>query len=289
MKRQWIGFVSAIVALLVLSACANSAGDVVDLGLIVDGKTVDNKELDLEVVFSDVFGKDASDDKRAVLKKALKALDEGKTDRPDIEALRGLSGLSAAELAQKVLFPDQERRVTGLIGDYYYEEKTARGHLTFDLITEIGQGPAKRTIRRQWHIDVLGEPDDQEGFKKVRRVEEPGPDGLYFPGTIKLPDYARSRFNPYGIWVRGLDHKLFAIGKSVKVTAIYEQINDGDVRRLPNTDPLYKQTSWTCIDLLTKGTPPAFRVDPVFRYQSAYCLGGCRMGAEGKRFIINSM
>ncbi len=300
MRRHWIKTVPAAAALLALAACTHpgpktpvdiirSAGDVVGLGLVVSTKAGAGTVGGITAAFGDVFGAYGTKGREDELREALRAMDEGRSDRPDVPALRGLSGFSAAEFAQQVLNPDQERRVTGLIGDYYFEEQTGRGHITFDLVTEITDGDKKKIIRRHWHIEVLGRPDGEEGFRTVQRVEVPGPDGLYFPGTIRLPDMARSRTDPNGIWVRGLDHKLYAEGSSIKVTDVYQQIDDGPISRLPDSDPFYKQTAWSCIDLLTKGSPPALRIDPVFESQSAYCLGGCGMGSSGTRYLINSM
>ena len=296
MRRQGIQILSALVALLVLSACESfkkdppkSAGDVVELGLTLDGQAIDQKSLDLVAAFNDVFGAYSTGDKRNELGEALMALDEGRSVDTSIEALGGLSGFSAAELAARILFPNQERRVSGLIGDFYFEEHTGRGHLTFDLVTEIDRGGGKRTIWRHWHITVLGKPDGKDGFRTVERVDPPGADGLYFPGTIRLPDAARDRNNPNGIWKRNLDHKLFAEGDSIEVTDVYEKIGEGRIRRLPDSHPFYRESGWSCIDLLTNGKPPALRIDPVFRNQSAYCLGGCRMGTSGQRYLINSM
>lgn len=305
MKRQPITSLIAIVTVFGLSACSliskpPSAGDVVDLGLSLNGKPLDKVTSDPEAtdkILSDLFGPGfTGEEGREKLKVLLQTLDEGKPLGRNVTAFRGVCGFSTAEFVRAVVSPKEKRKTKGLIGDYLvefdrtYDEddnwdgKSWPGHLTVDMRTSIfftdesyKNDVADRTELLQWHIEVLKKGSKINGFEVLKHSGDPFDP---FPGTVVFPDEA---LGPGGdIADRGLNRKLWAKGPEIVVRHIYQKIDDGPVTRLPNTHEFYKSCEESCVDMMTKGFPPTYRIN--FPEQSGYCLGRC-----AHPFIINSM
>ncbi len=282
MKRYWVTSIVAIAAVLGLSACAikreqpqPSAAN--ELGVFVNGDRLENviirPDATDELIFLLVGERFRGDKGREDLRQLLRAMEQGETTDADVPALNGLCGYSTAQFLRAAFFPEERRREKGLIGDFLYDPNTGGGHLTVDTRTEIfltdqsfRREIADRTVRLQWHIDVL------PGTYEVHLRDDTNPRDP-FPGTVALPREALDPGNPDGIWVRGLDHKLFAIGETIVVRDIYLQIDDGQIRRIPDGHIFYRPCKDSCIDLLTRGRPPRFRID--FPDQTGYCLGRC--------------
>jgi len=280
MKRYWSICIAAMAAIFVLSACSlfdreRSAGEVVDLGTVVDAERLDKVRSDPERarkvlvrLIGDEFGTDKGLGK---LKKLLESIDQGRTPDDDVpEALKGLGGFSSVQFARAFVFPDEIRKTKGLIGDFLFDKKKGSGHLTVDMKTEVflsaqsyKKNDPDKVVILQWHIDV------KKGGFTVR--EHSGDSFDPFPETVAFPQEA---LGPSGaIADRGLNHKLYAKGKTIVVRDIFRQVNDGPIVRLPNSHLFYRTTKASCIDLMTRGYPPQFRID--FPEQSGYCLGRC--------------
>ena len=300
MKRYWIKSIVAMAAIVGLSACAvkgerpsagdaqdpPSAGDVVNLPLFINGKPLDEILRDPDAtneILAALLGKKFyGEEGREELRKLVAAFDNGADDEP---AFRGLSGFSTLEFVRAVLDPKVKRKPKGLIGDYLveFDRETNRGegHLTVDVKTKIfftdrsmARDVPDRVERLQWHIEVV-----KEGFEvRFRGTDVNNP----FPNTVIFPDFATDPSDPRSIWYRGLDHKLWAKGTRIVVRDIFQQIDDGPIERLPNSHPFYTSTKESCIDMMTRGYPPSFRID--FPEQSGYCLGRC-----DHPYIMNSM
>ncbi len=306
MKRLWITSIAAMAAILGLSASAKtqelpSAGDVVDLALFIDGTprnvVLENKQKAKEILIELVGEgryKEIGEDN---LKKLLEAIDRGDATDIDVPAFNGIAGMSSVQFARAVLFTNEERNTRGLIGDFLYDENTMTGHLTVDMKTKIYKnGKLNSTRLLQWHIDVVKDAmaiavsgtawtvGSGDGYEVHLRQGDPdnGPFDNPFPNTVIFPDYAIDPTDDRGVWKRGLDHKLFAKGREVVVRDIFKKIDDGPIMRLPNGHVFYELSEESCIDLLTKGKPPAYRID--FPEQSGYCLGRC-----GSPAVLNSM
>ncbi len=203
--------------------------------------------------------------------------------------------MSSVQFARAVLFSNEERNTRGLIGDFLYDENTMTGHLTVDMKTKIYKnGKLNSTRLLQWHIDVVKDAmaiavsgtawtvGSGDGYEvHLRQGDINNPDDP-FPDTVIIPDYLKDPNNLGSVWSRGLDHKLFAKGREVVVRDIFQKIDDGPIMRLPNGHVFYELSEESCIDLLTRGRPPAYRID--FPEQSGYCLGRCATPD-----VINSM
>lgn len=295
-----IGSIAVIIAALALSACARkappSAGDKVDLGVVVDGQRLDealSKGDRGEEILEQVFGRElARGEGRARLEKAIRELNEGRASGSDISQLKGLGGFSAWQLARRIVSPSVfEEETKGLIGDYLVFFNEARdkgyGHLTVDIETKEYFSPESYAARKpdrivlyQWHLEVLKETKKFTGFVVHERNEDGFPDDP-FPGTVTFPAESLDPTNPFSVWKRGLDHKLFAKGKGIVIHDVFRQIklrsgddyDEGPIVRLANNHDFYDRTEENCIDLLTRGAPPTYRIE--FPEQSGYCLGRC--------------
>lgn len=291
MKNFWLRNIAACAVILALSACAikrdsRSAGDVVEIDLAIDGQRLEEilanpKETNrilVELLGPQLGGEEGRDELRSL----IKALDGDSPNKPDVPAFRGLAGRSALEFVRAAVFPDEIRRTKGLIGDYLVRfdksGKWGAGHLSVDTRTEIFDSPESyekdepdRVERYQWHIKVLRDKKF-DGFEVLLRNDAGYPNDP-FPGTVVFPKSALDPKNPMSIWYRDLNHKLFAKGREIVILDVYRQIDDGEIKRLDDSDPLYRRTDESCIDLMTRGYPPSFRID--FPEQSGYCLGRC--------------
>ncbi len=311
MKRYWATSIAAMAAILALSACTikrelPSAGDTVDLGVFVNGQPLDkflsNPE-ETNKVLSELFGPGfAGDEGRDKLRELLQSLDNS---RPlgGVTAFRGICGFSTAEFARAIVNPNEVRETRGLIGDYLFEfdgnySKSKDGlkyngmwpgHLTVDMKTETYKivGGQKILIRNrteilQWHIEVVQDAR-HDGFEvRLRQGDAKNNPNDPFPGTVVFPPESLDPTNDFSIWARGLDHKLWAKGTEIVVHDVIRWIGDLPPERLPDTHEFYRPCKESCIDMMTKGFPPVFRID--FPEQSGYCLGRC-----DHPFIMNSM
>lgn len=309
MKRRWVTSAAALAAILVLSACSliqevPSAGEVVELGVRIDGKLAADVIADpkaTDEVLEGLLGKDfTGDEGRERIKALLDRLD--KNESLDEEVFQGVCGLSTSEFLRGVVDPSLRRETTGLIGDYLVEfddnrevneEKTAYvgrwpGHLTVDTITKVYRKTATgetllpdRTVYLQWHIRVVKD-EKHDGFEvrlRQKKIKDP------FPETVVFPDEALDPENEISLWHpdRDLDHKLWAKGTEIVVEEVYQRIGkDGELVLLPKTHEYYKRCEEACIDMMTRGFPPTFRIE--FPEQSGYCLGRC-----DQPHIMNSM
>ena len=194
----------------------------------------------------------------------------------------GIGGFHKLLVAEIALAPnddqEEQRVICGKIRDYIFDEATGSGHLTVDTRIDIynsaasfSAGTPDSVERYHWDIDV-------NGVYKVIPRDDNNPDDP-FQNTVDLPDAAKDPSNRDGIWLRGgrpgLDHKLFAKGRDVVVRNVYRKFDNGSIVRYDDATPhpFYVSTDESCIDLLTKGRPPATLDD--LPPQPGYCLGRC--------------
>lgn len=174
---------------------------------------------------------------------------------------------------------EQPLVVKGRIRDWFYNNDFLTGHLSVDVWIDYSRrvgGQRVPTKREILHWDIVVENDNLDdpdtGYKVVNRR---GPESINntdpFPGTIRLPEAALDPSDGDSIWKRGLDHKLFARGKSIVVRNVYRKIDDGPIKRLDDRHAFYKMTRCSCIDIMFKGHPPALELPE----QRSYCLGRC--------------
>lgn len=299
----------AVIGLLALVACAKSplsekatsAEDATALPLVVNGKMLPDILVERETtdkILEGLFKKDMSGEKgREELKNLLADLDSGK-GLDDVKAFRGVCGLSTAEFVRAVLNPNGSREIQGLIGDFVFEHDgnlshdgfkyhgTWPGHLTVDMKIAVNETVNGRVNfvgyeYYHWHIDVVKEDEVRDGFEVRRRQGDKNNPDAPFPGTVEFPPSALDPDNESSIWGRNLDHKLWAKGPEIVVRDVYYQPVRGQLRRLEDTHEFYKTCEESCIDMMTEGFPPRYRID--FPPQSGYCLGRC-----ASPFIVNS-
>ena len=207
------------------------------------------------------------------------------------EALWGIEGLVNTMLLQRLYRvgpagnekPIAETVLYGKIRDYVFIEKpgggsprTGRGHLSVD--TCIDNLTTGRRDFFHWDIEI---PENE--FTVTPRVGDSNGNDP-FPGTdITLPDAALDPGNPHSIWARDLDHKLGAKGKNIKVLNVFHRVLDmttppPPLTRLPGAwddlggDRFYISTENSCVDLFTRGFPPATFGELA---GNDYCLGRC--------------
>jgi len=196
------------------------------------------------------------------------------------QALRGAAGFSTILLLQRLIFVDDlgfpadesgkpiaEKVLYGKIRDYIFiegPENRGPGHLSVDTCTDD-----RMTGRRElyhWDIEV---PDAL--FEVTRREEDRSQPP--FPG-LTLPQAALDPTNSHSIWARGLDHKLSAKGQGIEVKNVYYRVlspRETPLQRLEDRR-YYESTPESCIDLFTRGRPPATIGELV---GNDYCLGRC--------------
>lgn len=197
-------------------------------------------------------------------------------------ALRGIGGFATSLLLERLIFVRgrsiSEKVFYGKIRDYTFIDKTKSGHLSVDTCIDDRQ-----TGRRDlYHWDIVV---DEGGFTvKVRDDNKPD-NPFNLPSTFQMPEGALDETNRHSIWYRGLDHKLGAMGTSIKVINVYHRQLNNDILqnfpRIDNPDPnnpedighlYYTPTPESCIDLFTRHFPPATFGELA---GNGYCLGRC--------------
>lgn len=187
------------------------------------------------------------------------------TDVPD--AMRGIGGFSTTLFLKKLIL-GVHQTVYGKIRDYIFVDRTKSGHLSVDMCID-------RSEFYHWDIEIAN-----GGFGvHLRKGDPDDPNDPYYPDNpfpnvdLDLPEGATDPDEPTSIWVRGLDHKLHARGKSIEVRHIYHRsLSDPDLTRLDDNHHLYMSTEASCVDLFTQGRPPATFGELT---DSDYCLGRC--------------
>lgn len=228
-------------------------------------------------VLRDVLGPDYRDYPDEELDKKLaellaKAGEDGVRAADLPEALTGIPGFTVLQLLKAYLEPELERKVSGTIRHYYFNFNDDRkgGYLEVDTVVDtLRNGEIVETDTYFWAIAVR-----PETFEVVLRcdINPDDPNGcddngnMPFLDTLALPDKALEEDNQDGIWVRGLDHKLWAKGTGIVVVGV---IRNGVL--LSPGDPLYASNADSCIDLMFAGYPPVSELPP----QPGYCLGRC--------------
>ena len=208
------------------------------------------------------------------------------------KALQGIGGLSTTLLLQKLLLfkkdkegnnvkdkdgnniPSADKVLYGKIRDYTYDKKEERGHLSVDVCIDRKEFVKVNENRKEfyhWDIEI------ENGFRQMKRDEPSNPDvettyNNPFPG-FNLPKIAIDPADPRSIWRRGLDYKLYARGKGIKVRHIYyRRVSDPELERLPVGHQFYESTTASCVDLFTEGPPPGTFAELT---DNGYCLGRC--------------
>jgi len=306
MTRYRTTSIAAMAAIFALSACAHkrdavdlpSAGDTVDLGVVVNGKPLDQVRTNPEEtnkILADLLGPGfGGDEGRGKLRALLKALDEG-SRLGDVTAFQGICGFSTAEFVRALVNIDEKRITRGLVGDYLVKfdgntsndgfryRQTWPGHLTVDMRTETFRTIGGRSILLedrteilQWHIEVVKDPKRKlDGFEvRLRQGDAKNDPNDPFPGTVEFPPESLDPTNDFSVWKRGLDHKLWAQGREIVVHDIFRKVGNLPTKRLPDSHEFYRPCKESCIDMMTRGFPPAYRIE--FPEQSGYCLGRCQ-------------
>lgn len=320
MRRATLSVISTLVIVLSLSACAELRGvtrtderarlntwdlkvegqsAVEALGgrsyeeLVKDERSKAGEALrELAKEFRE-FGIDLDTPKgRSEALKQIERLREGEATAEETAGpLLGIEGISTAAFLRSALAPNFRVVTKGRIRDYIYLEQEESGHLAVDMLTEIyDSGKLVWTIFHHWDIELL-----KGHFKKHIRQGSPSNPNNPFPTLpeFQLPPEALDPNNPRSIWARDLNLKIYAKGvDAIKIRNVFLQINNGEIRRLPDSNALYKVTEKSCVDLFTTGFPPGETPPSVIAPKSAtelfaregdYCLGRC-----AHPFIINT-
>ena len=205
--------------------------------------------------------------------------------------LRGISGFVTAQLLSALDGGDPNAK--GQVRDYVFLDETKEGHLSVDMtIDHYSDGVVYE--REFVHWDIAIEPGGFETHKRQGNPNDPSdphfPDNPYphIPESeLMFPDASLDPNHEFSMWVRGLNHKLYAKGElNIKVTDVYQKINNNSIVRLPSEGddphPYYILDEKSCVDMMTKGYPPKDATE-LFAVDGDYCLGRCAMP-----FIINS-
>ncbi len=251
------------------------------VGLYVEGQSVNNfvtetRKAGTTAEFVTSLGIDLDVDELAGLLTQINK--DPATPYPVPAALQGPAGFATIQLLQRLIFVDEggnpvaeggtpiaEKVLYGKIRDYIYIQATGHGHISVDTCTDD-----RLTGQRElyhWDVEVRG-----EGFTVTQR-NDADPQNP-FPG-LTLPDGALDPNNSHSIWVRGLDHKLGARGTAIRVHNVYHRslsVSDTPLERLDDMHQLYEIDDDSCIDLFTRGRPPATVGELV---GNDYCLGRC--------------
>lgn len=220
-------------------------------------------------VLLEVLGYDYDDEQLAELLAMAREDDVRASDLPD--ALTGIPGFTVLQLLGAYVEPALERKVSGKIRKYYFNDDKKDGYLEVDTVVDtLDDGVIVKTDTYSWVITV-----QPETFTVVPRcdINPDDPNGcddngnMPFLDTLALPEAALLQDNPDGIWQRGLDHKLWAKGTGIVVDRV---IRNG-VLLSPEHHPLYVSNEDSCIDLMFAGYPPVSELPP----QPGYCLGRC--------------
>jgi hypothetical protein len=285
MKRQWLNTTVVVATIFGLTACAQverqegaapariaeaePEADFEEWALVVKGVPIQRLVEDRERLREAVIELVDTDNQGQISEwvAVVRSRDGNAADVP--LNLRGLAGFSAVQLLESYVATfsglDAQRRVSGKIVDYIFDDAEKAGHLAvntkieyFDTSESYASEVPDDVKRYHWDIEVT------KGTYLV--VPHSGDRNDPFPGTLALVEPTLTN-----IETRELDHKLWAKGTGIVVRHVYEVFSDGSIARLPDTHPFYMSTEASCIDMMFKGYPPAIRL-PVQRF---YCLGRC--------------
>lgn len=283
MKRQWINALLVFVTTCGLSSCAQiqreeapaamaeaePEADFQEWVLVVKGVPIQRLVEDPEELRKAVVELVGTDD-RGQISEWVSAVRSRAGNAEGVHAnLTGLAGFSAVQLLEAYLASftelDAQRKVSGKIVDYIFDDAEKAGHLAvntkveyFDTSESYASQVPDRVKRYHWDIEVT------DGTYQV--IPHSGNRNDPFPGTLALVEPTLTAVED-----RGLDHKLWAKGTGIVVRHVYEVFSDGSITRLPDTHPFYPSTAASCIDMMFAGPPPAIYLPP----QPAYCLGRC--------------
>lgn len=218
-----------------------------------------------------------NDETRKRLDDLLRRVEDGtataENTPPIFHGLEGFSTVLAFRSLYNITGGIRPPSVRGKIRDYFFHEDTRSGHLSVHMEIDHydASGRLHARVFQQW--DVRIKPGGYQVKDRNNAAIQPGD---FFPGTIDLPKESTDQGDLRSIWVRNLDHKLFARGPSaIEVQNVYQRIqtaaSEGKVERLANGNNYYALDVDSCIDILLAGHPPATQLPP----QIGYCLGRC--------------
>jgi hypothetical protein len=283
MKRQWIHALLVLVTTFGLSACAQFQREEVaaapeepapdegyeEWALMVKGVPIEQlveepgalRQAVIELVGTD--NTDEIDKFISVVRSRSGNVEDVPANLTGIGAFPGLQLLEAYFASVNEL--PERRKVSGKIGDYFFNDADKSGHLSvntkveyFDTAASYASKTPDRVQRYHWHIEVL--PETYEVRPHSGKRDDP------FPGTLAFAEPMLTNIEQ-----RGLDHKLWATGTGIDVRQVYEVFSDGSITLLADGHPYYSETAASCIDMLFRGYPPAIDLPA----QPAYCLGRC--------------
>ena len=185
-------------------------------------------------------------------------------------------------------------KLCGQLKDFVFVEegesgghRVGSGHLSADVFEEeyctdesfLACKPDKITLIH-WDIEI-----SSGSFVIHERDDSNFPDTPFptLPG-LDFPDHALDPGDARSLWCRGLNRKLFAKGREIKIHKVYRQICEIDAagkelegqfeligKGHPDYDLYYTTTENSCVDIMFKGDPPSTQLPP----QVEYCMGRC--------------
>lgn len=208
---------------------------------------------------------------------------------------RGIAGFQTSIFLKSLLFLEDPCVIKGRITRYEFCDESSSddfcptnihginkhigagsGHLAVEMKVETFRGDIAasdiiKTRFTKWEIDIVRDmKNGQEGYRIIERTGDIyNPNKDPFPGTVKFPEANTDINSEHSVWQRGLDHKLYAEGRSICVREIQEEIDGGGLAPVPSNDPRYQTDQDSCIDLMFNGYPTD--VLP----KKDYCLGRC--------------
>jgi hypothetical protein len=231
------------------------------------------------------------------------------------EALRGVAGIGVTPFVEvasvRMDNPNSQLRVKvgGKICDHIFIPQDdpnnpsdcpnrGRGHLSVEVLHEFFESDddlrackPNKTEFYHWDIEIC----EYEVHRRYDLIEEyKDLHHLHFPNDpfptvldeLPFPAPALDSNDPRSIWCRGLNHKLYAKGRNVKVERVYRQVChhspdtnaiDEDFHLLDRSDPnnamYYAESEDACVDIMFKGYPTLAGVPDDVR---GYCLGRCK-------------
>jgi hypothetical protein len=245
-------------------------------------------------VVKDLLGLSLDVDPREAVRSLNEGPKYGENVPPASEGLGGLAvhpfltAYSARFLEDRPAF---RVKVGGKACDYAFAPNAdnpykGTGHLSINMLheyfandEELRTCTPSKTEFYHWRIKLCNAV-----IHRRYDVDESGSEHGSFPNNpfpdldVTFPAPALDPNDPRSIWCRCLDHKLFIMGEDVKVEHIYRQIcsnvpqpEDEDFHLLDRSDPLYKSTAESCVDIMFRGYPPLAGLPE----QREYCIGRC--------------
>ncbi len=213
----------------------------------------------------------------------LKKIDDDRSAPIEVPPqLQGIGGFATYSVLQTLLQGVICKR-RGKIRDFIYLPDKEQGHLSVDVWSECSGGSFSGIQQIEflhWDIEITN------GFVVHARDEENTEDP--FPTvSLELPDEAKDRNNPFGIWMRNLNRKIHARGASILIHRVYQRIGHGNLVLLPEAHRYYQSNEGSCIDLMVSVSPPQKPVPTTYGElpqkpvgstapdQLGYCLGRC--------------